>query len=144
MSEAGSSTSRPEDHVATGQGIYDAAARDDVNSILEVVHDDVDWAGEADPPVSPWDGQRIGRDEVARFFADLKSVGALADAELTPLAFGTSENEVFVFIRWRFVATTTGREGSMNLHHYWRGRDGKVEFFRGSEDTAQRASIWEK
>jgi ketosteroid isomerase-like protein len=24
----------------------------------------------------------------------------------------------------------------MNLHHYWRFRDGKVAYYRGSEDTA--------
>jgi hypothetical protein len=23
----------------------------------------------------------------------------------------------------------------MTMHHYWRLRDGKVEYFRGSEDT---------
>jgi ketosteroid isomerase-like protein len=137
-------TSTSEEHVAIVKGIYEAAGRGDVDLILDAVHDDVDWAGEADPPVSPWDGQRVGKDEVARFFADLKSVGALEDAELTPLAFGTSETEVFVFLRFRFVATTTGHEAAMNLHHYWRFRDGKVEFFRGSEDTAQLASVWEK
>jgi uncharacterized protein len=133
-----------EEHVAIVKGIYDAAARGDIDSILEVVHDDVDWAGEADPPVSPWDGRRVGKEGVASFFADLKSVGALEDAPIAPQAFGTSETEVFVFIPWRFVASTTGREGAMNLHHYWRFRDGKLEFFRGSEDTAQLASIWEK
>lgn len=28
----------------------------------------------------------------------------------------------------------------MNLHHYWRFRDGKVAYYRGSEDTALVAS----
>lgn len=25
----------------------------------------------------------------------------------------------------------------MNLHHYFRFRDGKIEYYRGSEDTVQ-------
>jgi hypothetical protein len=29
----------------------------------------------------------------------------------------------------------------MNLHHYWRFRGDKVEFFRGSEDTAQLKTV---
>lgn len=29
----------------------------------------------------------------------------------------------------------------MNLHHYWRFRDGKVEYYRGSEDSAQAAAM---
>jgi hypothetical protein len=34
----------------------------------------------------------------------------------------------------------TGREASFHLHHYFRfGDDGKIEFYRGSEDSAQVA-----
>jgi hypothetical protein len=29
----------------------------------------------------------------------------------------------------------------MTMHHYWRIRDGKIEHFRGSEDTEQTARI---
>ena len=32
---------------------------------------------------------------------------------------------------------STGREAAMNLHHYFRFRDGKIAYYRGSEDTAQ-------
>jgi ketosteroid isomerase-like protein len=35
--------------------------------------------------------------------------------------------------------TATGRETSMTMHHYWHLRDGKVDRFRGSEDTALTA-----
>lgn len=34
-----------------------------------------------------------------------------------------------------------GQQPSMTMHHYWRIRDGKIERFRGSEDTAQTARI---
>jgi ketosteroid isomerase-like protein len=126
-----------DDQVAIVKELYDNFGNGNVDAILEVLHDDIDWAGEADPPVSPWDGQRIGKDAVRQFFADLDSVAGGKDAKFTPLAFGTSDNEVFSFIRYEFTASTTGNRVAMNLHHYWRFRDGKVEFFRGSEDTAQ-------
>jgi len=29
----------------------------------------------------------------------------------------------------------------MTMHHYWRIRDGKIECFRGSEDTEQTARV---
>jgi ketosteroid isomerase-like protein len=130
------------DQVAVVKSVYDNFGAGNVDAILEVLHDDVDWAGDADPPVSPWDGVRIGKDAVRQFFADLDSVAGGKDARFTPLAFGTSDNdEVFAFIRYEFKASTTGREAKMNLHHYWRFRGGKVEFFRGSEDTAQLKDV---
>jgi len=34
----------------------------------------------------------------------------------------------------------TGQEASFHLHHYFRfDKDGKVEYYRGSEDSAQVA-----
>ncbi len=35
----------------------------------------------------------------------------------------------------------TGRRPLMIMHHYWRLRDGKIEHFRGSEDTEQTVRI---
>lgn len=40
-----------------------------------------------------------------------------------------------------FRSLATGREASMTMHHYWRLREGKVEYFRGSEDTEQTARV---
>jgi uncharacterized protein len=127
-----------EEQVALVKSVYEAFGRGDTEATIDVLHDDIDWAGEAEPPIAPWDGVRIGKDAVRQFFADLESVGGGTQSTFTPLAWGTSDkDEVFVFIRYEFTASTTGRTAKMNLHHYWRFRDGKVEFFRGSEDTAQ-------
>ena len=30
----------------------------------------------------------------------------------------------------------------MTMHHYWRIRDGKVDYFRGSEDTELTARVF--
>ena len=45
-----------------------------------------------------------------------------------------------VFIRYTFTVTTTGKHVAMNMHHYWKFRDGKVCYVRSSEDTAQVAA----
>ena len=52
---------------------------------------------------------------------------------------------MFAFVNekqlYRMRAPASGREGTTNLHHYWRFRDGKVECYRGSEDTALTAEV---
>jgi len=35
----------------------------------------------------------------------------------------------------------TGKSGAMNLHHWWRFRDGRICWYRGSEDTALTAEL---
>ena len=61
--------------------------------------------------------------------------------EFTPLSLTANDTDVQVLIRFRMKSTASGREGVMNLHHFWRFRDGKVEQYRGSEDTALTAAI---
>jgi hypothetical protein len=56
------------------------------------------------------------------------------------VAIHSKDNEVHTLIRFGIKARETGREAAMNLHHYWRFRDGKVEYYRGSEDSAQTAA----
>jgi ketosteroid isomerase-like protein len=38
-------------------------------------------------------------------------------------------------------ARRSGKEAAMHLHHYWRFRDDKVAYWRGSEDTEQTATM---
>jgi hypothetical protein len=77
---------------------------------------------------------------VPGFFA---GIGVSLDVtELTPLAFGAGENDVFVFMDFGFTVKATGKSGSMHLHHYWRFDDaGKIAYYRGSEDTELTAEL---
>lgn len=128
------------DNVDTVKAIYGAFGTADVATILETVTDDVDWATEGERDVAPWYGQRTGKEQVASFFRDIG--GAVEVQEFTPLSFAANdENEVHTMIRFRIRSRQTGRDAAMNLHHYWRFRDGKVEYYRGSEDTAQAAAM---
>ncbi len=99
--------------------------------------DDVDWA--ADGAVAPWHGRRIGKAEVARFFAEIAAT--IEIVEFTPLAVAASDDGVFAVVRVRFRAFATGSAAAMNIHHYFGFREGKIEFYRVSEDTAQTAAV---
>ena len=130
------------DNVNTVKAMYDAFGRADVATILDAVTDDVDWATEGDPDAAPWYGQRTGKDQVASFFQDIGSTVEVL--EFTPLSFAANDTEVHTLIRFGIRGRQTGREAAMNLHHYWHFRDGKVEYYRGSEDTALAAAILER
>jgi hypothetical protein len=125
----------PNTNLAIVKQVYAAFARGDVTRILTALTDDVDWA--SDGSVAPWHGPRAGKEEVARFFGELAA--SIQMLEFTPIAVAASDHGVFAIVRTRFRALASGREATMHLHHYFGFRDGKVEFFRGSEDTAQTA-----
>ena len=123
-----------EDNLATIRQIYEAFGTGDVETILAAVSDGVDWGVDAEP-VAPWYGQRKGKDGVASFFADI--AGSTEVLDFAVEAMGTSATEVFAFLRFAVRMKSTGREASFNLHHYFRfDADGKIEYYRGSEDSA--------
>ena len=126
-------------NLAVVQEIYGAFGRGDVETILSHVADDVDWASEPDSPAAaPWHGRR-DRAQVPAFFAAIAE--AVEVTEFTPLSFATNDTDVMVVIRFGMTIRATGRAGEMDLHHWWRFRDGQVVLYRGTEDTALTAAL---
>jgi uncharacterized protein len=119
--------------------IYDAVGRGDVPAILDRVTDDVDWSAEAGSHAAPWYGARVGKAGVASFFRDLAD--SIEITEFIPHSFAAGQDNVQLLVRWTFRSITTGQQASMTMHHYWRIHAGKIEYFRGSEDTEQTARI---
>ena len=126
------------ENTETIKTIYEAFGRGDASAILEHLTDDVDWASDAADAVAPWYGVRKGKEQVAGFFEGIG--GAVEVLAFEPVAFAATDDEVLTFVRYRARARETGADIDMNLHHYFRFRDGKVEYYRGSEDTAQTAA----
>jgi ketosteroid isomerase-like protein len=128
-----------DENIQAVQAIYEAFGAGDVDTIVAACTDDVDWSAEAAGTVAPWHGPHKGKAEVPLFFS------ALADTvevtEFTPLAFGAADDDVLVVIRFGMRAKTTGKSATMELHHWWHFRDGKVARYRGTEDTALTAEI---
>ncbi|MET0761085.1 MAG: nuclear transport factor 2 family protein [Thermoleophilaceae bacterium] len=125
-------------NVETVKAIYQAFGSGDVAAILDSCTDDVDWATEAAGDNAPWWGRRTGKEAVTGFFTGI--AGAIEVTEFAPLSFAANDTEVMVLLRFGSRSVATGKEATMNLHHYWRFRDGKVEHYRGSEDTQLVAS----
>ena len=44
-------------------------------------------------------------------------------------------------VRFRAKSRSTGRTAAMDLHHFFRFRDGKIAYYRGTEDTAQTEAV---
>jgi uncharacterized protein len=120
--------------------LYAAYGRADVDAVLAEVADDVDWAAEAASTSVPWYGSYRGKAEVPRFF---KEIGSNVEVtEFTVVSLTSNATDVVATIRWAYTVNATGKSAAMYMQHWWRFADGKVVFFRGSEDTEQSAAAF--
>jgi len=126
-------------NIKTIMGVYEAFGRGDVAAILDTVTSDVDWAAEADPAVAPWHGVRHGQEAVGAFFADFGST--MEVEEFTPVSIAANDTDVLSVVQFRARSRATGKTAAMNLHHFFKFRDGKIAYYRGTEDTAQTAAV---
>jgi ketosteroid isomerase-like protein len=44
-------------------------------------------------------------------------------------------DDVLAVVAYAIKSNATGKSGTMNIHHYFKVVDGKLTYFRGSEDT---------
>jgi len=124
-----------DENTKTIQRVYEAFGRGDLQTVLDAVTDDVDWATETSSTGAPWYGVRHGGDGVASFFEAFGST--MEVQEFDPFAFAATDSEVHTVVHCRAAARATGKVMDQNLHHFFRFRDGKIAFYRGTEDTAQ-------
>ena len=119
--------------------VYDAFGRGDVAAILDAVTDDVEWSAETTSVAAPWYGVRHGKDAVAAFFAAFGS--AMEVEEFTPISFAANDTDVLTVVRFRARSRSTGKTAAMDLHHYFKFRESKIAYYRGTEDTAQTEAV---
>jgi ketosteroid isomerase-like protein len=122
------------------QRLYAAYGRGDVDAVLAELADDVDWAAEAASTAVPWYGSYRGKGEVPGFF---NAIGSSVEVtEFTTVSFTSNEADVVATIHWAYTVPATGKSAAMYMQHWWRFADGKIVFFRGSEDTEQSAAAF--
>jgi hypothetical protein len=119
------------------QRLYEAYGRGDLDTVVVELADDVDWAAEASGNSVPWWGPFHGKAEVPRFFKEIGS--NVKVTEFTPVSFMSNDTDVIVTVHWAYTVNATGKRAAMYMQHWWRFADGKIVFFRGSEDTDQSA-----
>ena len=125
--------------IKTIEEVYQAFGRGDVAAILDAVTDDVDWAAETTSTAAPWYGVRHGKDAVAAFFAAFGS--AMEVEDFTPISFAANDTDVLTVVRFRARSRSTGKTAAMDLHHYFKFRESKIAYYRGTEDTAQTEAV---
>ena len=122
--------------IESTQRLYAAYGRADLDAVLAELADDVDWAAEAAGTAVPWYGSYRGKAAVPGFFA---AIGENVDVtEFSVLGYTANGTDVVATVRWSFTVRATGKTAAMLMQHWWRfDADGKIFYFRGSEDSGQ-------
>jgi hypothetical protein len=127
-------------HLDAIQRLYAAYGGGDMDGVLAELAHDVDWAAEAASTSVPWYGTYRGKGEVPAFF---KEIGSNVDvAEFDIVGLTANDTDVIATVHWRYTVHATGKSAAMYMQHWWRFADGKIVFFRGSEDTEQSAAAF--
>lgn len=121
--------------------LYAAYGRGDLDAVLADVADDVDWAAEAASSSAPWYGAFSGKADVPRFFKEIAS--SVDVTSFTVESLTSNDTDVVANVLWSYQVHATGRTASMRMQHLWRFADGKIVYFRGSEDTEQTARAFD-
>jgi ketosteroid isomerase-like protein len=123
------------------QAVYEAFGRGDVAAIVDVVTDDVDWAADTSSTAAPWYGVHHGKDGVVAFF---DAFGSTMDVQqFDPVSFTANDTEVHTLVHFKATRRATGTSIAMNLHHFFQFRDGKISYYRGTEDSAITAAAFQ-
>jgi ketosteroid isomerase-like protein len=122
-----------EDNIKSVRTAYEAFARGDIAAVLERVHDDCDWGVEANGKIAAYYGVRHGKDEILSFFRELASTFDVERFE--PVAMAGDGDDVLAVVVYTIKSRATGKSATMNIHHHFKVVDGKLAYFRGSEDT---------
>lgn len=123
-----------QDNVRLVQDAYDAFKKGDIEGLLQMLADDVEWITPGPSDIMPAAGHRKGREGVADFFS---SMNAQEDVELfEPKEFIAQGDQVVAISSYRGVVKSTGRTAETDLVHVFDIKDGKVQRFREFFDTA--------
>ena len=113
---------------------YAAFQRNDMQAVLDLFADDVDFRHPMSTAIWPWAGNRRGRAQVAEFFAGLVEVEEFEHIEARD--FIAQGDKVVVLFFERFRVKATGRRVDNELVQVFTLREGKVVQLCVYEDTA--------
>ena len=113
---------------------YEAFGRGDIDAVLQLCADDVEWATPG-PPDLPTAGTRRGREQVAQFFRAVDDVFEIQRFE--PQTFITQGDHVVVLGSDTARIKATGKVLTERWAHVFTLRNGKIATMREYIDTAQ-------
>ena len=116
------------------KGVYDAFNRGDIQGLLAVLTDDVDWIFPGPAGVIPYAGRIKGPAAVSTFFKILAEHEEVQAYD--PRDFIANKNAVVACGYYRSRIRATGRMLEGEWAQVWRLRAGKVEGLHSYVDTA--------
>lgn len=129
-------------HSETVQALYAAFGREDVDTILSMLADDVQWDNSrVASSECPWNGNFTGKANVPGFF---EAVGAnLEFSVFDPHTFIESGKNVAVCLRMEAKVRKNGAKFANNAIHLWTLNDaGNVTAYQHYNDTAMELAAW--
>ena len=126
----------------TVQAVYAAFGRGDIQAILGLVTDDVDWNNtRVASNECPWNGNFSGKANLPGFFkavADHLDIGVF-----TPQMFVASGPHVAVGLRIESRVRKNGTPLKNDVVHFWTFNDrGQISAYRHFNDTAAELAAW--
>ena len=128
-------------NIQTIQDTYAAFGRNDVDAMLGMMSNDIDWQFFG-PSELITTGPRLGKPEVVRFFQEVGATWSFEAFE--PRQFIAQEDTVVVLGSYRGTARETGRRFATEWAQVFTLREGKVTKFREYADTANMADAARK
>jgi ketosteroid isomerase-like protein len=122
-----------QDNRALVQRGYDAFGRGDIEALLALLDEDVEWITPG-PSELPTAGRRRGRQQVAEFFQGVNSLFEIQRFE--PEVFVSEGDRVVVLGSETTRVKATGKLLNMRWVHVFTLRNGKVAVLEEYQDTA--------
>jgi uncharacterized protein len=123
---------------AVVQRAYEAFSRGDMDTLMALMTDDIDWRFNASKSDMPYGGHYSGKAEVARWFQMLAENDEIQQFE--PREFLEGPNHVTVLGWERVRPRPNGRPFDSDWVHVFKVRGDKVCRWIGTADTAARTA----
>lgn len=129
-----------QDNVRVVQDAYAAFKRADIQGLLELFAEDIDWWTPGSPEQIPYAGRRSGRGPVGDFFARLAETTEFTVFD--PQQYIAQGDRVVASGNYRGRTLTAGRPFDIDWLHVFTVRDGRITSFREYNDTAALAAAF--
>ena len=131
-----------EQNIEIAKQAYEKFKSGDIQALLGLFSDDIDWRVPTIANVPFATGKRSGREQAGQFFASLADSQNVKTFE--PREFIAQGEKVVAlgYYSWRVKAT--GREYEGDWAHVFTIRDGKIAGFQEYTDTAAIADAYQK
>ena len=129
-----------QDNTSIVRGIYEAFGRGDIETILNILADNVEWNVSGDKDGIPYAGTFHGRSSVHDFFSLLGD--SIAYDRFEPRRFVAEGEQVAVFGYYHGNVKTNGQIVETNWAMEWTLKDGRVIKFTAYDDTAAVAAAF--